>query len=180
MLRTINHPGLLNDVFGIRVAGYEETENFNEISPRHYKDKNMEISCGGKDIQTESARFNVIYPQGAKVIGNIISLDKNYPIITTNKYGNGTAIYVGLPARAEVMEPLIDSLTNSLSLAQGPVVPEGVMARRIDNTHILYLNTTAKPQVIDPKQPSESLLFEKKYAGSFSLPPFEPEFIQLR
>lgn len=174
------HPGLLGDVFGIRVAGYEETENFNEISPKHYKDKNLEISYGGKNIQTESIRFDVISPMGAKVIGNITSLDKGYPIVTTNKYGKGTAIYVGLPTKAELMEPLIDSLINSLSLTQGPAVPEGVMARRVDNTHILYLNITAKLQVIDPKQPSSSILFNKKYTGSFSLPPFEPEFIELK
>lgn len=174
------HPGLLNDVFGIRVAGYEETENFNEISPRHFKNKDMEVSYGGKAIQTESTRFDVIYPKGATVIGNITSLDKNYPIITSNKYGRGTAIYLGLPAKAALMEPLIDNLTSSLSIKHGPAVPEGVMARFIDSSHILYLNLTGKPQMIDPKQPSRSILFEKDHTGSFSLQPFEPEFIELK
>jgi len=175
-----SHPGLLSDVFGIRVAGYEETENFNEISPRNFKNKDMEINYGGKNIRTESTRFDVIYPKGAEVIGNITSLDKNYPIITVNKYGRGTAIYLGLPAKAALMEPLIDNLTSSLSIKQGPSVPEGVMARFIDKSHILYLNMTGKPQLIDPKHASKSILFDKEHTGNFSLQPFEPEFIELK
>jgi beta-galactosidase len=174
------HPGLLSDVFGIRVAGYEETENLNEISPRNFKNKDMEVSYSGKNIQTESARFDVIYPQGAKVIGNITSLDKDYPIITSHKYGRGTAIYLGLPAKGALMEQLIDDLTTSLPIKKGPAVPEGVMSRFIDKSHILYLNLTGKPQTIDPKQPSRSILFDKEYTGSFSLQPFEPEFIELK
>ncbi|MBV8388405.1 MAG: beta-galactosidase [Mucilaginibacter sp.] len=174
------HPGLLGDVFGIRVAGYEETENFNEISPRNFKNKDIEVNYGGKNIQTESTRFDVIYPKGAKVVGNITSLDRNYPIITTHKYGRGTAIYLGLPSKAALMEPLVDNLTSSLSIKQGPAVPEGVMARFIDKSHILYLNLTGKPQSIDPKQASKSILFDKEYTGSFSLQPFEPEFIELK
>jgi len=174
------HPGLLSDVFGIRVSGYEETENFNEISPKNFKNKDIEVGFGSKNIKTESARFDVIHPQGAKVLGSITSLDKSYPVITTNKYGKGTAIYLGLPAKSALIDPLIDSLTDSLSLKQGPEVPEGVMARFIDSKHILYLNLTSKPQTIDPKHASKSILFDKDYAGSFSLAPYEPEFIELR
>jgi beta-galactosidase len=174
------HPGLLSDVFGIRVSGYEETENFNEISPKNFKNKDIEVGFGSKNIKTESARFDVIHPQGAKVLGSITSLDKSYPVITTNKYGKGTAIYLGLSAKSALIDPLIDSLTDSLSLKQGPEVPEGVMARFIDSKHILYLNLTGKPQTIDPKHASKSILFDKDYAGSFSLAPYEPEFIELR
>jgi beta-galactosidase len=107
-------------------------------------------------------------------------LNKNYPIITANKYGSGTAIYLGLPSKAALMEPLVDSLITLLSLKQGPAVPDGVMARFIDKTHVLYLNLTDKFQIIDPKQPSKSILFDNEHSGAFSLPPFEPEFIELK
>ena len=88
------HPGRLSDVFGIRVGSYEETEQLNEISRKLYKGKKIEFNYKGKVINTESSRFDVIDPKGAEVLGSITSLDKDYPIITSNKYGKGRAIYL--------------------------------------------------------------------------------------
>ena len=113
-------PGLLSDVFGIRIGSYEETENMNEISRISYKGKQVQVSYKGKNIESESPRFDVIEPKGAEVIGNITSLDKDYPIITSNKYGKGKAIYIGLPARGEVLSPLLDDLISELSIKKGP------------------------------------------------------------
>ena len=84
-------PGKLSDVFGIRVGSYEETEALNEISRKSYKGKKIEFTYKGKTIDTESARFDIIESKGAEVIGYITSLDKDYPIMTVNKYGKGRA-----------------------------------------------------------------------------------------
>ena len=96
-------PGHLSDVFGIRVGSYEETEALNEISRKSFKGKNIEFTYKGKAIDTESSRFDIIEPKGAEILGSITSLDKDYPIMTSNKYGKGRAIYVGLPAKGEVL-----------------------------------------------------------------------------
>ena len=53
------HPGRLNDVFGIRVGSYEETEMLNEISRKDYKGKKIEVNYKGKSIHAESPRFDV-------------------------------------------------------------------------------------------------------------------------
>src|SRR5665811_294345 len=52
------HPGRLNDVFGIRVASYEETESLNEISRKSFTGKKIEVSYKGKSITSESSRFD--------------------------------------------------------------------------------------------------------------------------
>ena len=174
------HPGLLNDVFGIRIGSYEETEYMNEISRISYKGNQVRVSYKGKNIEITSPRYDVIEPESAEVIGNIISLDKDYPIITSNKYGRGRAIYIGLPARDEVLSPLLDDLINELSIKKGPDVPEGVVARQIDKDHFLYLNVSGEPKEIHMKGESRSILFNKDYIGSFTIPPFEPEFIELK
>ena len=109
-------PGLLSDVFGIRVGSYEETETLNEISGKSYKGKKIEFSYKGKLMNTESERFDIIESKGAEIIGNLTSLDKDYPIMTSNKYGKGRAIYVGLPANADVLNPLLDELISELSI----------------------------------------------------------------
>ncbi len=174
------HPGRLNDVFGIRIGSYEETEALNEISPKFLKGKKIELDYKGKPIETESSRFDVIEPQGAEILGSISSLDRSYPIITTNKYGKGRAIYVGLSANSDVLNPLVSDLINDLSIKKGPDVPSGVMARQIDKNHFLYLNVSGEPKEIPMKGNSRSILFDKDYNGNFTIAPYEPEFVEIK
>jgi beta-galactosidase len=171
-------PGLLNDVFGLRLGSYEEIENMNEISKIGYKGKKVRVEYKGKSIESESPRYDIIEPKGAEVIANITSLDRIYPVMTSNKFGKGRAIYIGLPARGEVLSPLIEDLINELSIKKGPDVPEGIMARQIDKTHFLYLNLSGEPKEIKIKGKSRSILFDKEYNGNFTIAPYEPEFIE--
>ena len=113
-------------------------------------------------------------------MGSLTSLNKDYPIMTTNKYGKGRAIYIGLPASSEVLGPLLDNLIDELGIKKGPEVPDGVMARQIDKNHFLYLNVTGEPKEIQMKEKSRSILFDKDYNGSFSIAAYEPEFIELK
>jgi beta-galactosidase len=174
------HPGRLSDVFGIQVASYEETESLNEISRLSLKGKKIRLNYKGATIEGESARFDMIDPKGAEVLGSITSLDKDYPIITSNKYGKGRAIYVGLPANAGVLNPLVDNLINELGIKKGPDVPSGVMARQIDKNHFLYLNVTGEPKEIKMEGQSRSILFDKDHDGAFTIAPYEPEFIEIK
>jgi len=173
-------PGRLSDVFGIRIGSYEETESLNEISRKSYKGKRLQLSYNGKTINTESSRFDIIEPKGAEILGSITSLDKDYPIITSNKYGKGRAIYVGLPAKGEVLGSLLDDLISELGIKKGPVVPSGVMARQIDKNHYLYLNVSGEPKEIQMQGNSRSILLGKDYSGNFTIAPYEPEFIEIK
>jgi beta-galactosidase len=173
-------PGRLNDVFGIRVTSFEETEALNEISRKSFKGKKIEVNYKGKAVNSESTRFDVIESKDAEILASITSLDKDYPIITSNKYGKGRAIYVGLPAKGEVLNPLLDDLINGLSIKKGPDVPSGVMARQVDANHILYLNVSGEAKEIQMKRNSRSILFDKDYNGNFTIAPYEPEFIELK
>jgi len=173
-------PGLLDDVFGIRLGSYEETENMNEISRILYKGKQVRVSYKGKNIETELPRYDIIEPTSADILGNITSLDKDYPIITSNKYDKGRAVYIGLPARGEVLSPVLDDLIRELSIKKGPEVPEGVMARQIDRNHLLYLNLSGDPKKIELKGKSRSILFNKDYTDEFTIESFEPEFVEFK
>jgi beta-galactosidase len=173
-------PGMLSDVFGIRLGGFEETEAMNELSKKSYKGKKLEFNYKGKAIDTESARFDIVDPKGAEVLGRITSLDRDYPIMTSNQHGKGRAIYVGLPAKGEVLGPLLDDLIDELGMKKGPQVPSGVMARQIDKTHFLYLNVSGQPKEIQIQGKSRSILYEKDYKGSVTIAPYEPEFLEIQ
>jgi beta-galactosidase len=173
-------PGMLSDVFGIRLGSYEETEAMNEISRKSYRGKKLEFTYKGKAIDTESTRFDIVDPKGTEVLGSITSLDKDYPIMTSNRYGEGRAIYIGLPAKGEVLGGVLDELIVELGIKKGPEVPSGVMARQIDNNHFLYLNVSGDPKEIQMKGNSRSILFDKDYSGNFTIAPYEPEFIEIK
>ncbi len=173
-------PGRLSDVFGIRIANFEETEAYNELSHKSYTGKKLEFTYKGKAVDIESERFDVIEPKEAEVIGRITSLDKDFPIMTSNKYGKGRAIYVGLPADSSVLSPLLDELIAQLNIKKGPEVPSGIMARQIDKNHYLYLNVSGESKEIPMKGKSRSILFDKDYNGNFVVAPYEPEFIEVK
>ena len=65
-------------------------------------------------------------------------------------------------------------------MKKGPDVPSGIMARQIDDSHLLYMNVTGDPQEIQMNNPSRSILFDKDYSGNFTIAPYEPEFIEIQ
>ena len=100
--------------------------------------------------------------------------------MTSNNYGKGLAIYVGLPAGGNILNPLLDELIDKLKIKKGPEVPSGVMARQIDKSHFLYLNVSSEPKVIPMAVKSRSILFDKNNEGNFTIAPYEPEFIEIK
>ncbi len=174
-------PGLLHDVFGIRVASYEEVEVLNEVSRKNFNGRKVALDYKGNEITCESARFDVIQLRGASELATLTSVHQDYPIITSNRYGKGQAIYIGLPAKGEVLSPLLDDLIEELGMQKGPEVPAGVMARQIDESHILYFNPTGEAKTVNfPARKAKSVLWDRKYEGSLTIPPYEPEFIELK
>ncbi len=171
-------PGRLSDVFGIRVGGYGQTKDRNELSRVGFSGDQMIVVYKDKTWKMNSERYDLITAQGAEILGKITSLDTDYPIITSHPYGKGQAIYVGLPADENIMGQLIDELTPVLGLKQGPDVPKGISARWIDSKHLLLFNMTSKP--IEVKASGKSLLTGKKYTGSLVMPAQEPEFIEVK
>jgi len=113
------------------------------------------------------------------VLGHIAGLDRDYPLVTRHRYGAGTAIYVGVAARENLLAALLGDLAGPLGLKPGPVVPPGVMARQIDARHVLYLNLDGAPKRVELKGTSHSLLHDRDFQDGFTLEPFEPEFVEL-
>jgi beta-galactosidase len=101
-------------------------------------------------------------------------------VVTTHKFGAGTAIYIGLPAREELLDAVIGETIKQLAIKTGPEVPAGVMARQINATHILYLNLDGTAKRVELKGHSRSILLDREYDDGFSLGPYEPEFVETR
>ena len=173
-------PGRLADVFGIRIGGFEEPEALNEIGRDGLKGKKIKLTYKGKKIDSETPRFDVVESKGADVLGSITSLDKDYPIITSNKYGKGRAIYVGISAKGEILNPILDELIAELNIKKGPEVPKDVLARQIDSKHFLYMNLSGDTKEILLKGTLHSVLTDKNYTDKLTIAPYEPEFVEIK
>ena len=173
-------PGRLSDVFGIRVSGFEESEFMNELSRLGLQGGQLRVKYRDRNLDCQSPRFDVIEPKDADVIGKIVGLDRDYPVVTTHKFGAGTAIYVGLPAREELLNAVLGECIDRLTINTGPNVPAGVMARQINPTHILYLNLDGAAKHVELKGHSHSILHDQDYDDGFSLGPYEPDFVETR
>jgi beta-galactosidase len=173
------HPGRVDDLFGIRVGGFEESAVMNELSKVGTAGPQLRVDCDGRELSCESPRFDVVEPRGAAVLGRIVGLDRDYPLVTTHSYGKGTAIYVGLPAREDLLEVVLGRLIGELALKTGPAVPEGVMARQIDARHFLYLNLDGAAKQVTLKGPARSILYDRPYQDRFTLNPYEPDFVEV-
>jgi len=172
-------PGRLADVFGIRIGSYEESALMNELSTIGTKGNQLRIAYRNRTFDCESPRFDVIEPQGAEVLGHIEGLDRDYPVVTRHRFGKGRAIYLGIPARERLLLSILDELVGELGIARGPVVPDGVMARRIDAHHILYLNLEGTPKRVDVVGSCRSLLHDRDHRDGFTLEPYAPEFVEI-
>lgn len=171
-------PGWLSDVFGVRVASYEETSVMNEISVDGSEGNSLTVNINGKSMKAESARYDLVHPSTASVLADIASLPDSPVVLTCNRYGNGKAYYLGLPSGAGLSGEIMDMLIDELGITPGPEVPEGVMARDIDEKHSLYLNTTDKIQIIRISGKAKGILTGRDYKDEVHLPPFEAEFIE--
>lgn len=171
-------PGLLDDVFGIRKGGYGETAAMNERSRRASKGSEIIVDFDGREIVTHADYFDWITPKGATVAGTIVSMDRDYPVITSNRYGKGTAIYIGIPADQDLIGMLLDALSDKLAIERISGLPEGIRARMTDENHILLFNVTEKPVSIPLDRRARSLLSGAKYRDSLVLAAQEPEFLE--
>jgi beta-galactosidase len=173
------HPALLNDVFGIRVSGFELTSVMNELTNNKIGENDITINFYDKKITTSSGRFDVIHPQGCDVLSTITSMNEHYPIITSHRYGKGQAIYVGLPASESWLNPVLDKVLDSLDI-KGPDVPFGVLARKIDDTHYLYMNVSNERKEIKLSGKAQSLINNTFYDQKVTIEANEPEFVELK
>lgn len=171
-------PGYISDVFGVRVASYEETSVMNEISLNGCEGNSLTVNINGKDMKAESARYDVVHPTSASVLANITSLPGSPVALTCNRYGRGKAYYLCLPSGAGLCGEIMDMLIDELGITPGPDVPEGVMARDIDDKHSLYLNPTDKGQIVRINGKAKGILTGKTYKDEVVIPPFEAEFIE--
>jgi beta-galactosidase len=172
---TTPRPGRLVDVFGVRVGDYEEVKSSpvavelagEDAARVRLAQGELEVLFAGAKTPVRSALYEVIEPRGAKVIGTI---GAGVPIVTENMFGRGRAIYVGVPATADLIGALCDYLAAPCGLTPPPIVPAGIVARDLDSRHRLLVNPTDAAAAISLPRAGHNLLSDGGPVMSVTLP----------
>lgn len=175
------NPVYLQDLFGVRMGGFEESAALNELSRAGARGNEVLLDWGdGVAMKLESERIDLVNPAAAEVVAKFTGFDRDYPAVTVNTYGKGRAVYVAMPVRGDVVNRLLDRFIADGLVDAGPEVPSGVMARYIDENHLLLLNNTGEAKRIPLPLRGKSLLTDASFHDHFDLAPYEPEFIELQ
>lgn len=162
---TTPRPGLLEDVFGIRVAGFERPESGAMPAAIALEDGEVAIQPG----LYEHLTLRTAQPWAA--------FDTGECAVSAQRYGKGLALYMAVEPEPELMRRLILCLTRMLNLPAPPDVPEGVCARRLAENQVFYVNTNDTPVRIATGRKGYGVLREAACDGIFVLEGWDAELV---
>ena len=119
----------------------------------------------------------MLEPRTAKPIATFTNTPEKSPAITVNKYGQGRAIYVAVPAQMSVLAPLVRSLYTDLGIQKGPETPAGVYAR-VDEGRTLYVNTTGEEKAVPVTGTKHGIITGESYDGTIRLKPYDADLVE--
>ncbi|WP_338586858.1 beta-galactosidase [Paenibacillus sp. Y5S-9] len=179
-------PGGLSDVFGIRCGAFVRTRSHTpwenagglEKTELGLEREKPVIVMDSENIQPDIDYYDILEPRTASIIASFSNTHESSPAVTCNKYGQGQAIYVALPANTTFLSALLHRLYPTLGIAQGPATPSGVVARHLDNANTIYVNTTGKSQTVLLQETAIGILSGQTMASELKLEPYDAEIIQ--
>ena len=179
-------PGLLHDVFGIRANAFERTcshvGDVNEVAldktDPGIRRESPGICFNGFDYQVNIDYYEILELNTAMCLAEFAGVAETCPAISVNKYGNGTAIYVAIPADEVIMPALLMFLCDKLGIERGMVTPKGVVARTLDKGTVIYINTLNQVCTLNLAGTARSLLTGMIYGNCITLDPYEVDIVE--
>ncbi len=178
----IPRPGRLDDVFGIRVCGFDRTgdlwkdfdENAKIVEDEKGKRELLRVSAEN-DFYIDVEYYEELELHTAREYASFA--DKGICAISENEYGKGKAYYIASETNAVILKWLIEQLTPSLGLKEGMRVPAGVQAREIAEGQRFYVNTTNKTISIPIEHPGRGVISGEDVNKELLLSPYDAELL---
>ena len=161
-------PGLLADVCGVEVDEYDS------LDPEMTTSVVAADSLGG-EAYTSRVWADVLEPRGADVLACYASdYYAGRAAVTTHRFGQGQAVYVGTVADQDFLDRLVDWLCEERGIAAPLGVPQGVelTVRESGDARLLFiLNGTDREQSIDLGDGGRDLITGEVVSGYVRLEP---------
>lgn len=175
-------PGRLNDVFGIRVAGFDRTsaewrdfaKNARIIEDEKGKRELLKVSAD-EEFYIDAEYYEELELQTA--VEYAAFSDKGLCAVSENTYGKGRAYYVAAETNKTLLKWLIQRISSSVGLKEGMKVPEGIQAREIAPGQRFFVNTTGRAADVPLEKPGRGVLSGENYETVLRLKPYDAELI---
>ena len=176
-------PGLLSEVFGIRVRGFDRAVthisgvNVGGLEKSYVPLRRRHVTIGqGEDVWMDYVNYHefmeLTTAEPVALYSGAVS-----PLTTAvscNAWGKGKAIYVGVPANEALLHAV---LQNVCGIGPAfPQLPRGVVARTLREGVTLYVNTTVEEKSFPAA--GCSALTDTQVGPTLTLPPLEVEILQ--
>lgn len=156
------HPGLVSDLFGIRVGGFSRPENGIRV---RFKDG---------EITGLAAYVDEITLRGAECYA--VDAESGECVISVNTLGKGRAYYVAAETDISILGALLERIGAEAGLSRPLQVPEGVEARMIREGEAFYVNTTDREmRVTLPFDEPFAVLKNSRTSREVTLAPYDAE-----
>lgn len=175
-------PGGVDDVFGIRVAGFYLTdmkgfysENAETVNTRGRNHELLTVESAGESFHIDVDYYEHLELRTAESFA--VFRDKDMCAVSKNHYGAGTAYYVAAITDKSMMAWLIKHVAGELGITEGMEVPDGIQARRITENQHYYVNTTTQDISIPLEMSGKGVLSGKIYEKELRLKAYDAELI---
>ncbi len=175
-------PGFLNDVFGIRIAGFYRTGQhvpsmFEEDRSAAGYGSREELTIANADgsVSVTVDYYEEIEPQGAECFASFEK--KGLCAVSKNQYGKGTAYYLATEANAQALSWIYDQLAKEGQTAAGICMPAGVVVRSLSEGENFYVNTTSDTIRIPLEKKGYGVLSERRWEKELVLDAFDGELL---
>lgn len=165
-------PGLLCDVFGLRVAGFDRAGK---------PDRRGYIQSAERTITQGSVRKKICVDYVERLelheAACYAELENGQCAIAVNQFGKGKAYYLAPESNAELLGWMVMQLSEELGLTMPPAVPDGIQVREIAPGQLFYVNTTNEPVTVPLQRGGHGVLTEKDYERTMELAPYDGELL---
>lgn len=159
-------PGYLNDVFGIRVGGFRRVEG---------KLAEIQIEKNGISVDIDAKYYEFLELQSAESFAAFKGTKAC--AVSVNIYGKGKAYYVASEPDRKLFSWLLEQIGQQIDLQKPILTPAGVLARKIAENQIFYVNQNAEPIEIQLTQIGDGVLSEQTNISVLKLDGYDGELI---
>ncbi|MGB8452355.1 MAG: beta-galactosidase [Anaerocolumna sp.] len=170
-------PGLLSDVFGIRIAGFGRAHIHTPAAWENKAGKHFQVSSGeDAPVLYDADYWENLELITAEIYASYTEEDKECAV-SVNKFGAGKAYYTSAETNSGLLGWLYDKIAKEQGLQQGIISPKGVVVRKITGKGQLYVNTTSETKEIKIEKAAKGVLGDMLVTDKLVLKPFDGELL---
>lgn len=181
-------PGMLTDEFGIVIRGFDRARTHYpsvnagglEKAEQDFERNKVHIYMNGQPLPSSVNYHEFMELVTAEPLAEYQNVTSSMTTaVSCNHYGNGKAIYIGIPADEELYCRLLPALLREKGIDIPQNLPKGVVFRKLSDHHQIYINTNAICVEIPIKYSAHSILTEKEYCDKIILQGYDVEIVYL-